>query len=1535
MLSIVLLTNGWGPKHGGINSFNTDLAKALGPLLHPGVRVACTVFEATDNEVRDAERSRVTLLPIGRPADGLGGVRKAEIMAAFLARWGSPVEDLWWIGHDVISGELAIDLAKQCGRSAVIHHMSYLAYQAYKQGTGAEAQKRHDQQKQVFRAADRVLAVGPLLRDSLADLLKRESRKIPMLVPGLAEIRPSPMPAVFSAITFGRLDPPNDRIKQGRLAVAAFADACRQVRENPALPRGLRQARMTLIGIARSGGEEEDAIDALSERYAAGVHTLVQLPYEDDREKLFEALSGSSVAMMLSWHEGFGLTGWEAIAAGVPLIVSRNSGLHQLIEERLGQAGVGCLKGLDIRGHYASEGEENFHPEDVKDVAQAILEIANQPDIAKKSARTLLDLLRRDGEYTWRTAARDVATALGLPIPIEASAAILDPPPSVPSVPGATTTRSTFVSHLQDWLRRYAMDLTQLAERLRAHPTWLDDPELVDVSVRERSIGEAGTGRLVRTFERALATAEPRIVLVGEGGAGKTTLLIGVAVAMASKALEHESAPLPLYLRLNFFDAKQRSFDGLLDALERSSGLPEQVLRAIWRDKRPCCFLLDGLNEVHPDFMDGCLSAIEQLAPTTGRHRCIVTSRLTADVDELVRRIAPATILETVPLTESQIWTVLRRRGLAAVADRLGQRLAELARTPFLLSAIVKICEKVDHDRVPLGVPQLIQILIDDYIFTQREPQKPKAVRPTTYHYNHVKRPILARVALQMVRKRVTRIPEDQALRGTIRAQLRELEAEFHGTLVVMPTEPNSTKFLDEVVLNDILRREGETLEFLNESVLDYYAGIGLSSLKTAEDIAVLVPPLVWRRIDVGYDELPIPAVFTEAIAMHLGLNDGAPQLLDLVAKRHPLVAARCIGAAGLHDTPAGRVLLQQWAVLLLDPRPLRRWVACQCLMRAGNIGEDAGQRLAELAHSDPEPFVRLVAMHALSSCARVAPIAGLIATLVAYDGTSSSDPGTNLWRLRSAQAVRVLVERWSAPATSDRDRARIESLLATMDPDFVDDVLARIEGSAAEATQRALPGWNHLGYYLGFQASRMIREQEKARAVAEEAERRHRERLSAETVEELQRLLKEGSEDERGIALALLHARAALTVDRIFDVLRDPSPRVRARAETALLELPSAQWCEPWEERMSDAAWTVLFHVPAELEEELFFELPDRWLREFASRGISARELGCVPAEPGWLLEPVSVGGSLEKDVYRVIHAGDRLAVIGASIRPRLAILGAHLGERAMPALDRFFTEDPRSARAAVIQAWGRIGTDAAIERLRSQVLREPLDWKVVEAIATSRHSDARMLLLDVLRATRAGMGVDVENRVRELTHILIDLGATEELRRLIRVMLDSSDAEQHVVAAHMLLAHGAEKEHPFEDLAIRACSDPDPQARVAGMKLLATTQDAAGREILLRACMNEPAREVWIAACAAFRRACSDEDLLRLRQARQAPNRDTRSRVIGALALVRDDSAIPDLHEALHDPDAEIHALAAEGLQKLGAPLPSTQRDPSHGDR
>jgi len=112
---------------------------------------------------------------------------------------------------------------------------------------------------------------------------------------------------------------------------------------------------------------------------------------------------------MLSLHEGFGLVGWEAIAAEVPLIVSKNSGLYEAIDNLLGGIGTGCVTAVEILG---STGEESFQPEDVKAVSEAIIRVRSRGSKAKQDARALKRFLRTF--CTWRYTASSLAEACSL-----------------------------------------------------------------------------------------------------------------------------------------------------------------------------------------------------------------------------------------------------------------------------------------------------------------------------------------------------------------------------------------------------------------------------------------------------------------------------------------------------------------------------------------------------------------------------------------------------------------------------------------------------------------------------------------------------------------------------------------------------------------------------------------------------------------------------------------------------------------------------------------------------------------------------------------------------------------------------------------------------------------------------------------------------------------------------------------------------------------------------------------------------------------
>ena len=84
-----------------------------------------------------------------------------------------------------------------------------------------------------------------------------------------------------------------------------------------------------------SGAELE--VKQFVEGVAQRAVDLKLLPFIQDRQALFDDLRSASVAMMPSWHEGFGLVSWEAIAAGVPLIISKKSGVYKFLEhERAG-----------------------------------------------------------------------------------------------------------------------------------------------------------------------------------------------------------------------------------------------------------------------------------------------------------------------------------------------------------------------------------------------------------------------------------------------------------------------------------------------------------------------------------------------------------------------------------------------------------------------------------------------------------------------------------------------------------------------------------------------------------------------------------------------------------------------------------------------------------------------------------------------------------------------------------------------------------------------------------------------------------------------------------------------------------------------------------------------------------------------------------------------------------------------------------------------------------------------------------------------
>lgn len=408
---IVIFATAWGSRHGGINSFNYDLCKHLAKLKGTNRRkVFCIVDENVENE-SDQEVTLISLRFTGSFPGYISNI--TDILT------GRKLEAICAIGHDMYTGERAIKMSERLKiPAAVFHHMDY---EAYKTSNAEIDKKKIIDQGNLLQKADVVFAVGPKLEVSAIDKVRvSEKTRVVRIQPGLADVEPlSTMPGNFSAITFGRVKEETRILKQIDLAVASFGKALGNQAE--VLPG---EPRLYILGITQEEIEKrEKTFEPIVQQQSHKLACVHEWPYEDDKSTLLEKLRQQSVCMMLSAHDGFGLTGLEAISAGVPLILSENTGLYQALTNPENEGGLGLhypysvkISGLYTE-NYADENSLNAES-DIDMVVKNLYKIAkNNGRLGRsgspgESGRAKLDALKLREDvgksWTWEKTASQV-----------------------------------------------------------------------------------------------------------------------------------------------------------------------------------------------------------------------------------------------------------------------------------------------------------------------------------------------------------------------------------------------------------------------------------------------------------------------------------------------------------------------------------------------------------------------------------------------------------------------------------------------------------------------------------------------------------------------------------------------------------------------------------------------------------------------------------------------------------------------------------------------------------------------------------------------------------------------------------------------------------------------------------------------------------------------------------------------------------------------------------------------------------------------
>lgn len=324
-MCLLVVATEWDSRHGGLSTFNRDLCAALAGA---GARVVCYVPEATTEEKRRASEVNVEIVE----ALTMPGTKDTALL------FQPPVLPVGFVpdvvvGHDRITGAASVALSRYhySGSKRILFiHTSPEEIEWHKEPgadstSATRAAERKREQLGLAEGCDLVVAVGPHLASEFGTDLHGAGIPVSImeLVPGLPDCprnTAGTLPSSVRCLILGRVE--DYQLKGLDLAAKAFGRVVAKWKQgNPpklvvrGAPAGTDAALMKRIADDSSPTE----LDIVIRHYSANETEI--------RNDLREA----SLVLMPSKKEGFGLVGLEAIACGVPTLISAQSGLAETV----------------------------------------------------------------------------------------------------------------------------------------------------------------------------------------------------------------------------------------------------------------------------------------------------------------------------------------------------------------------------------------------------------------------------------------------------------------------------------------------------------------------------------------------------------------------------------------------------------------------------------------------------------------------------------------------------------------------------------------------------------------------------------------------------------------------------------------------------------------------------------------------------------------------------------------------------------------------------------------------------------------------------------------------------------------------------------------------------------------------------------------------------------------------------------------------------------------------------------------------------
>ena len=354
-LKVTLLSSEWrSSTDREVSTISRTLAIHLAK--HPNVDVSVFLPKCSEEDKRNAASHNIQLVE----ADELPGFE--PILWLLSLPRNHDVDCV--IGHGVHLGRQIslIKRSKDCRWIQVVHsvHEEVGMYKNISEG-----EQLQQTEVKLCKMADEVVAIGPKVAEAYKRFLcsGREEETILDLTPGvfsefLNVVQATDERRTFSVLVIGSGDSCEDfNVKGFNMAAEAIAE----------LKDDLYQLKF-LFSPREDGKEIADKLL----QHGISRNQLIVRSFNSNREVLGNLFCEVDLAIMPSRTEGFGLCGLEALSAGLPVLISGNSGLG------------GALKKVLFGSHYVVDSE------DPKDWAKKIRDVRQKPRKDRLSEAKLL-----------------------------------------------------------------------------------------------------------------------------------------------------------------------------------------------------------------------------------------------------------------------------------------------------------------------------------------------------------------------------------------------------------------------------------------------------------------------------------------------------------------------------------------------------------------------------------------------------------------------------------------------------------------------------------------------------------------------------------------------------------------------------------------------------------------------------------------------------------------------------------------------------------------------------------------------------------------------------------------------------------------------------------------------------------------------------------------------------------------------------------------------------------------------------------------